>query len=80
MAESTKVNGWQGPPVQVVEVNGKRYVVDGHHRLAAAKQAGIKVNYEVGDPSTVIGQGQWSSVDDIVRDANSVGPDKIRTK
>ncbi len=80
IADSMKVNGWNGPPIKVVEVNGKMYVVDGHHRLAAASQAGVKVQYEVVEPSTVIGPGQWSSVDDIVRDANSVGPNKIRTK
>jgi hypothetical protein len=63
-----KVNGWNGPPIKVVEVNGKMYVVDGHHRLAAGTQAGLKIPYEVVGPSTVIGPGQWSSVDDIVRE------------
>ncbi len=80
MAESMKANGWNGPPIKVVEANGKLYVVDGHHRLAAATQAGIKVPYQVVDPSTVIGPGQWSSLDDIIRDAGSVGPNRIRTK
>lgn len=80
MAESMKASGWNGPPIKVVEANGKLYVVDGHHRLAAATQAGIKVPYQVVEPSTVIGPGQWSSLDDIIRDAGSVGPNRIRTK
>jgi ParB-like chromosome segregation protein Spo0J len=28
--------------IKVVEHNGSKYVVDGHHRLAAARQLGIK--------------------------------------
>ena len=80
MAESMKANGWQGPPIKVVEANEKLYVVDGHHRLAAATQAGVKAPYQVVDPSTVIGPGRWSSLDDIVRDAGSVGPNRIRAK
>lgn len=73
-----RTGGWQGDPIRVVELNGPRIVVDGHHRLAAAQRVGIEVPYEVVQPSTVIGPGQWSSVDDILRDAASVGPDRIR--
>ena len=29
-------------PIKFVEHDGQRYVVDGHHRLRAAKQAGVK--------------------------------------
>jgi hypothetical protein len=29
-------------PIKYVEVNGNKFVVDGHHRLAAARQLGIK--------------------------------------
>lgn len=29
-------------PIKYVEYNGQKYVVDGHHRLQAAKQLGIK--------------------------------------
>lgn len=43
IADSMRANGWQGDPIKVVEVNGQRIVVDGHHRLAAARQAGIDV-------------------------------------
>lgn len=78
LTDSMRTNGWQGDPIKVVELNGERIVVDGHHRLAAAQRAGIDVPYEVVGPSTVIGPGQWSSVDDILRDAASVGPNRIR--
>ncbi|MGB0758157.1 MAG: ParB N-terminal domain-containing protein [Rubripirellula sp.] len=35
--------GWQGKPIEVIEHNGYRYVVNGHHRLEAARRAGIEV-------------------------------------
>jgi hypothetical protein len=78
IADSMRTNGWRGDPIRVVEQNGQRIVVDGHHRLAAAQRAGIEVPYEVVPPSSVIGPGRWSSIDDILRDAASVGPNRIR--
>lgn len=78
MAESMREGGWDGPPIKTVEIDGQMHVVDGHHRLAAAREAGIDVPYEVVDPNTVIGPGRWSSVDDIRRDSYSVGPDRLR--
>lgn len=34
--------------------------------------------YEVVDPSTVIGRGMWNSIDDILRDTYTVGPNRLR--
>jgi hypothetical protein len=73
LAESMRGNGWRGDPIKVVEVNGERIVVDGHHRIAAAQIAGIDVPYEVVDPASVIGPGQWSSLDDLLNDAATAG-------
>lgn len=78
IAESMRVNGWQGAPIDVVELNGQRVVVDGHHRLAAARRAGIDVQYRVVDPSTVIGPGRYTSIDDILQSTYSVGRDRLR--
>jgi ParB-like nuclease domain len=78
IAESMRANGWQGDPIKVVEPQGQRIVVDGHHRLAAAQRAGIDVQYEVVDPSTVIGRGMWTSVDDILQDTYTIGPNRLR--
>ena len=47
-------------------------------RLAAAQRAGVEVPFEVVESSTVIGPGPWNSIDDILRDAASVGADRIR--
>lgn len=57
IAESMRSGGWQGPPIKTVDINGRLYVVDGHRRLAAARQVGLDLPYEVVDPSTVIGPG-----------------------
>jgi ParB-like nuclease domain len=78
IAESMRANGWQGDPIKVVEPQGQRIVVDGHHRLAAAQRAGIDVQYEVVDPSTVIGRGMWTSVDAILQDTYTIGPNRLR--
>jgi hypothetical protein len=44
--------GYDGPPIKVVVgPDGTYYVVDGHHRLAAARKAGLSsVPIEVVDP------------------------------
>lgn len=44
IAKSMKNDGWIGAPI---EVNEKMEVVDGQHRLEAAKRVGIPVRYEV---------------------------------
>ena len=78
IADDMRANGWNGDPVQVVELQGERYIVDGHHRVAAAKRVGIDVPYEVVDPSTVIRPGKWKSVEDIVRDSYLTGWDNLK--
>ena len=40
LVDDIKVNGIQ-EPIKYVEHNGQMYVVDGHHRLLAAKRLGI---------------------------------------
>ncbi len=78
-AASMRSNGWEGiAPIDVVELQGSRIVVDGHHRLAAARRVGIDVQYRVVDPASVIGPGRYSSIDDILRATCSVGRDNLR--
>jgi hypothetical protein len=42
LVDDIKVNGIQ-EPIKYVKYNGEMYVVDGHHRLLAAKKLGITV-------------------------------------
>ena len=41
-----KANGYQGAPIKVLESNGERFILDGHHRVQAARRAGIDVPFE----------------------------------
>jgi hypothetical protein len=46
--DSLAREGWKGNPVSIVEHDGWKYVVDGHHRLAAARRAGVEqIPYKV---------------------------------
>ena len=79
MAEDMRAHGWNsGSKIEVVSIEGRLYIVDGHHRLAAARRAGIDVQYEIVETSSVIRPGGWSSVDEIVDAALSIGPDRLR--
>jgi len=44
-AGDMKLNGWRGDPIAIFEHGGQKYILDGHHRVAAARQAGIEVPY-----------------------------------
>ena len=47
IAEDMRQHGWRGEPIRVYERDGVLYIVDGHHRAAAARAAGITdVPYE----------------------------------
>jgi ParB-like chromosome segregation protein Spo0J len=70
IAESMRAGGWNGPPIKVFEHNGVKYVLDGHHRLAAARQVGLaEVPYE-SVPASQLGQYGYQSVDDLLRAAS----------
>jgi hypothetical protein len=49
-------------PIKYVEYNGHKYVVDGHHRLEAAKQLGIK---DVPVQKVELPYGGYKTVDDL---------------
>jgi ParB-like chromosome segregation protein Spo0J len=72
-----RTGGWQGGPIKVVEHNGKRYVIDGHHRVEAARRAGIDVQYEIASPSEMAMRG-YKSIDDVIRAASEAGPNRLR--
>ncbi|WP_347066707.1 RHS repeat-associated core domain-containing protein [Flavobacterium sp. WV_118_3] len=57
-----KLNGIQ-EPIKFVEHNGKRFVVDGHHRLRAAKELGIQ---NVPVQQVKLPYAGYKSVDDLI--------------
>ena len=76
-AEKMRTGGWKGDPIEVVEHNGKRYILDGHHRVEAARRAGIDVQYEIVGPSEMA-KYRYKSIDDVVRAAAEAGPNRLR--
>ena len=76
-AESMRAGGWRGEPIKIIEHNGQRYVIDGHHRLAAARKVGIAVQYETIGPAELARRG-YQSIDDVVRASSEVRPNKLR--
>jgi hypothetical protein len=63
-----KVGGWQGEPISVFEHNGTKYILDGHHRVAAARELGLEVPYQT-IPASRISEFNYSSVDEILAHA-----------
>lgn len=76
--ENMKKNGFGDEPLDVIVINGKKYVVDGHHRLAAAKRAGINVDINVKNPNDVFSPGGYQNEEDVVNSAASAGPNRLR--
>jgi RHS repeat-associated protein len=72
LAENMKVGGWQGDPIKVFEHNGTKYILDGHHRAAAARRAGIDVLYESVGMDTLRSYG-YRSVDELIWSAAEAG-------
>lgn len=79
MAKDMKENGWQGDPIEVFEHGGSRYVINGHHRVAAAKRAGIEVPYTNISLERLQGYG-YKSADDVVAAWANVRPDSLTNK
>jgi hypothetical protein len=72
LAANMKINGWQGAPISVFENNGTKYILDGHHRVAAARIAGIEVQYNLIQASKLSSFG-YKSLDDVIWAAAEAG-------
>ena len=77
ISQSMRDNGYIGDGIDVVEHQGKRYVIDGHHRLVAAKRTGtnVKINIVKDIPNH---HSDFNSVQDVVQSAEFVGLDNLR--
>ncbi|MEW1614384.1 MULTISPECIES: ParB/RepB/Spo0J family partition protein [unclassified Streptomyces] len=79
LTASMKENGWQGDPISVAKIGDDRYVLDGHHRVAAAKRAGIDVPYSVRSDADIRARYPGGA-DDITTAWAEVGPDRLVNK
>ena len=57
-------NGWSGPPVELFEHDGSLYIINGHHRARAARQAGLPMPYKVLTEAELLEYG-WNSPEDL---------------
>ncbi len=79
IAASMRADGFKGPPIDVIEQNGKFYILDGHHRAAAAARTGTNVDIRIVQD---IGShpSNFQSIDDVIRAAEQVGPNRLVPK
>ena len=62
LVDNIKINGIQ-EPIKYVEYNGQMYVVDGHHRLLAAKKLGLT---EISVEKVDLPYAGYNTVDDLL--------------
>ncbi|MEV0701015.1 polymorphic toxin-type HINT domain-containing protein [Saccharopolyspora sp. NPDC050389] len=79
LTASMKESGWQGDPISVAKIGDDLYVLDGHHRVAAAKRAGIDVSYRILSDAEIRARYPGGA-DDITTAWAEVGPDRLVNK
>jgi RHS repeat-associated protein len=74
--QSMRQNGWVGGAIEVVEHNGELYVINGHHRLEAARRAGIDVVYRVITEAELRMYG-YRDIAHVISASCEAGPNKL---
>lgn len=72
-------DGWTGGPIVVIEYAGSKYILDGHHRCWAARQAQILVHYRTIDVAE-LPEFRYDSVDRVVIAHAEAGQNRIRLR
>ena len=67
---SMEREGWQGDPIAVAQYNNDLYILDGHHRVAAALRAGIEVPYQLYDLPAF----GYNNIFEVISAWSQVGP------
>ena len=70
-------DGWVGEPVEVAATAGDLYIINGHHRVAAAKRAGINVPYRIlgGEELRTY---RYGAMDEVIAAWMRTGPNRLR--
>jgi RHS repeat-associated protein len=67
LADDMKINGFDKTnPIETVELYGKKYILDGHHRVEAAKKAGADVYYKELSPEEAVKTFRFRDVEEII--------------
>jgi hypothetical protein len=80
ISEKMKQGSYSGPPIDVVKDHeGKLYIIDGHHRVAAAKLSGTPVKINIIRDITQH-HSSYMSLEEVINDSFMVEFDKLRVK
>lgn len=79
IVKSMKNTGWVGPPIDVILIGKDKYILNGHHRVAAAKIAKTDVPYNLISEQD-LGNFGYSSTSEVVKSASETRTDKIRIR
>ena len=80
IADDMRTNGYNSSePIDVVVHEDNIYIVDGHHRAAAARRTGTPVDINIIPHDQLPNHhSSYNSIDDVVNSANSVtGADRL---
>lgn len=69
LVASFRKNGWD---IEPITVNKDCVIISGHHRLAAAVQAGVDIKYTIADVDYTSTQKKWTERDVIASKAGSI--------
>ena len=76
IAETMRKEGWTFEPIDVAEHNGSYYILDGHHRVAAAKMAGVDVPFKVVQDIRVH-ETTLNTIEEVLESAETCELDRI---
>ena len=70
-------NGYnKNTPIDVIEYNEQRYIIDGHHRASAARRTHTLVTIRLID-NIENHHTSFSSIKDVVSSSKTAGPDRL---
>jgi hypothetical protein len=69
--------GWAGPPIETVEINSRKYIINGHHRVFAAREVHIAVRYRIIGIQELRSY-QYASLDEVIIANVEAGFNRIR--
>jgi ParB-like chromosome segregation protein Spo0J len=76
---SMRRDGWIGKPIDVIVINSEMYILNGHHRVYAARVVGILVHFRVIAPANLINYA-YDSTDQVIDAHAEAGPNRIRVR
>ncbi len=72
-----KARGWAGPPIEAVEIDSVKYIINGHHRVFAAKKVNVAVQYRIISFEELMSY-QYASFEEVIIASAQAGFNRIR--